>query len=60
MLALIHRLPVGCRTIFNLYEIEGFKHDEIADQLGISVGTSKSQLNYAKTAIRQMLKSDGT
>lgn len=46
MLELIRKLSPAYRTVFNLHAIEGFKHEEIAEKLGISVGTSKS--NYAK------------
>jgi RNA polymerase sigma-70 factor (ECF subfamily) len=46
-------LPDGARIIFNLYAIEGYKHAEIAKQLGISEGTSKSQLNYAKEKLKK-------
>jgi RNA polymerase sigma factor (sigma-70 family) len=56
LLAIIQSLPVGYRTIFNMYVIENYQHNEIADMLGISEGTSKSQLSRAKTAVRQMLK----
>lgn len=52
---LIEDLPTGYRTVFNLYEIEGFKHAEIADMLNISVGTSKSQLNKAKGLLQQKI-----
>ena len=51
----IDQLPVGCKTIFNLYVIEGYKHQEIADLLGISAGTSKSQLAHAKKLLRKHL-----
>ena len=44
LLQLIQELPPGCRTIFNLYAIEGYNHPEIAELLGISEGTSKSLL----------------
>lgn len=46
-------LPEGARIIFNLYAIEGYKHSEIAIKLGISEGTSKSQLSYAKEKLRK-------
>ena len=46
-------LPKGARLIFNLYAIEGYKHAEIAEQLGISEGTSKSQLNYAREKLKK-------
>jgi RNA polymerase sigma-70 factor (ECF subfamily) len=43
-------------TIFNLYAIEGYSHAEIAEQLGISESTSKSQLHRARGLLQQMLK----
>jgi len=46
-------LPEGARIVFNLYAVEGYKHAEIAAQLGISEGTSKSQLNYAKEKLKK-------
>jgi RNA polymerase sigma-70 factor (ECF subfamily) len=49
---LIQALPVGYRTVFNLYAIEGYKHHEIADMLGISEGTSKSQLSKARKILQ--------
>lgn len=51
---LVSELPNGYRTVFNLYVIEGYKHREIAEQLGISINTSKSQLILAKKKLRQM------
>jgi len=48
-------LPEGCRTIFVLAEIEGYAHREIAEMLGITEGTSKSQLSYAKKKLREVL-----
>lgn len=53
---LIAELPLGYRTVFNLYAIEGYTHDEIATRLNISAGTSKSQLSRARTLIQQKLK----
>ncbi|NIK74267.1 RNA polymerase sigma-70 factor (ECF subfamily) [Thermonema lapsum] len=53
LMKLLERLPKGCRTVFNLYAIEGFTHAEIASMLNISEGTSKSQLAKA----RKMLQS---
>ena len=44
----VQRLPDGARIVFNLYAVEGFTHKEIAQQLDISVGTSKSQYNRAR------------
>ncbi len=52
---LIVQLPVGYRTVFNLYVIEGMPHKEIADRLGIAEGTSKSQLSKAKVLLQKML-----
>ena len=56
---LILQLPVGYRTVFNLYEIEGMKHNEIAPLLGISENTSKSQLFKAKNLLQKMLLTKG-
>jgi RNA polymerase sigma-70 factor (ECF subfamily) len=53
ILKLLDKLPTGYRTIFNLYVIEGYKHIEIADLLGISINTSKSQLILAKERLRK-------
>ncbi len=55
ILKLLEKLPTGYRTIFNLYVIEGFKHQEIADMLHISINTSKSQLILAKEKLRKMM-----
>lgn len=52
----IQHLPDGYRTVFVLIEIEGYQHQEVAEMLGISPGTSKSQLYYAKKRLRQMLE----
>jgi len=52
---LIEQLPLGYRTVFNLYAIEGLLHAEIAEQLQISVGASKSQLHKAKLALQKMI-----
>lgn len=49
-------LPEGYRTVFTLIEIEGYAHREVAEILGISEGTSKSQLFYAKRKLRDNLK----
>lgn len=48
IIALLDELPPGYRTVFNLFVIEGYKHREIAQELGISINTSKSQLILAK------------
>lgn len=52
----IQALPSGYRTVFVLVEVEGYGHKEVADMLNISVGTSKSQLFYAKKRLRQSLE----
>ncbi len=51
----IQGLPAGFRTVFTLIEIEGFAHREVAEMLGISEGTSKSQLFFAKKKLREVL-----
>ncbi len=55
ILQLLDQLPTGYRTVFNLYVLEGYKHREIAELLGISINTSKSQLILAKKRLRQLL-----
>lgn len=52
-------LPEGYRTVFVLIELEGYSHKEVAEMLGISEGTSKSQLFYSKKRLREMLKNNG-
>ncbi|MCC7245499.1 MAG: sigma-70 family RNA polymerase sigma factor [Saprospiraceae bacterium] len=59
ILLLIEDLPAGYRTVFNLYVLEGMKHQEIADMLGISINTSKSQLILAKEKMRKLLAMKG-
>lgn len=53
--AAIQKLPIKSRTIFSLFAIEDFKHSEIAEQLGISSSTSKTQYRYAKKLLRVSL-----
>ena len=55
IIGLIQELPEGCRTVFNMYVIEGFSHKEIAAELQISTGTSKSQLHDARKILKQKL-----
>ncbi|MCB0705044.1 MAG: RNA polymerase sigma factor [Saprospiraceae bacterium] len=55
----INSLPDGYRTVFTLVEIEGYAHKEVAEMMEISVGTSKSQLFYAKRKLREILKEYG-
>ena len=52
LLKLIEKLPLGYRTVFNLYAIEGYSHAEIAKQLGITESTSKSQLSRARVILQ--------
>jgi RNA polymerase sigma-70 factor (ECF subfamily) len=52
---MITQLPIGYRTVFNLYVVENFSHKEIAEALGISEGTSRSQLNKARRMLQQLL-----
>ena len=52
---LIDNLPDGYRMVFNLYCIEGFKHQEIAAMLGINEGTSKSQLYHARKMLQNTI-----
>lgn len=53
--SLIDRLPEGYKMIFNLYAIEGNKHKEIAEMLGINEGTSKSQLSHARKMLQELV-----
>ncbi len=55
ILSEIQTLSPGYRTVFNLYVIDGYTHEEIAGQLGISVGTSKSNLFKAKAFLQKRL-----
>ncbi len=55
LLKIIGQLPDGYRTTFNLYAIEGYSHQEIADMLNISVNTSKSQLSRARAMLRKAI-----
>ncbi|MEZ4828337.1 MAG: sigma-70 family RNA polymerase sigma factor [Bacteroidia bacterium] len=55
ILSLVRQLPVGYRTVFNLYVVEGFSHQEIGEMLNISAGTSKSQLSRAKKLLQERL-----
>ncbi len=59
LMNMVQQLPMGYRTVFNLYALEGFSHKEISEKLGISEGTSKSQLARARATLQKMLKSLG-
>jgi len=54
--AAIATLPEGARTVFVLYEIEGYRHEEIAEATGTAVGTSKAQLHRARKLLREALQ----
>ncbi|HEX6193580.1 MAG TPA: sigma-70 family RNA polymerase sigma factor [Chitinophagaceae bacterium] len=56
ILALVRQLSPGYRTVFNMYVVEGYTHKEIGDMLGISEGTSKSQLSRAKVILQDMVR----
>jgi RNA polymerase sigma-70 factor (ECF subfamily) len=56
IMLILDELPTGYRTVFNLYVFEDFKHREIAEILGISINTSKSQLILAKKKVLEILK----
>ena len=52
----ISKLPAGYRSVFVLHDVEGHEHGEIADMLGISEGTSKSQLHKARLKLRNLIR----
>lgn len=55
ILNLLQKLPEGCRVIFNLHVVEGYKHQEISKLLGITASASRSQLTRAKKLLRALL-----
>lgn len=55
--AAMARLPGGAREVFVLFDVEGYSHEEVAEVMGISTGTSKSQLHRARMLLRGYLKS---
>jgi RNA polymerase sigma-70 factor (ECF subfamily) len=55
VLGLLQKLPDGYRTIVNLYAVEGLSHRQISKELGISEGTSKSQLSKARTFLKKLV-----
>jgi RNA polymerase sigma-70 factor (ECF subfamily) len=55
----MNEMPTGYRMVFNLYAVEGYKHKEIAEILGIDTNTSKSQYSRAKAVIRDKLEKLG-
>lgn len=56
MLAIVTELPPAYRLVFNLIAIEGYKHEEVAAQLGISIGASKSNYHKAKQKLKEKMK----
>ena len=56
LIAMVQSLSSAYRTVFNMYVIDGFKHEEVAAALGISVGTSKSNLMRARANLRKMIE----
>lgn len=60
LLEIIQELPQGCQVVFNLFAIEGYGHKEIAEMLGISEGTSKSQYARARSLLQERLLKGST
>lgn len=58
LLKTLQTIPDGYRTVFNLYAVEGYSHKEIADELGITVNTSKSQYSRAKGYLRKIIETE--
>lgn len=56
LMDLIQQLPDGYRAVFNMYAVEGYSHQEIAQQLGISEGTSRSQYTRARNQLQRLIK----
>ena len=52
---LLQTLPLGYKTVFNLYAIEGYSHKEIAKKMNVTVSTSKSQFSRSKAMLRQKI-----
>ncbi|MDX1455238.1 MAG: sigma-70 family RNA polymerase sigma factor [Gammaproteobacteria bacterium] len=52
----LHSLPHGAKMVFLLHDVEGYRHEDIAEQLDIAVGTSKAQLHRARRLLRERLK----
>lgn len=60
LVMLINQLPDKCRMVFNLFEVEGYSHTEIAAMMDITESTSRSQLHYAKSLLKQKLSPEAT
>jgi RNA polymerase sigma-70 factor (ECF subfamily) len=54
--AALRELPPGARAVFVLHDVEGFRHQEISERMGIAVGTSKAQLHRARALLREALR----
>jgi RNA polymerase sigma-70 factor (ECF subfamily) len=55
LMKMIQAMPAGYKIVFNMFAIEGYSHKEIAEQLGITENTSKSQLSRARTYLQKVL-----
>lgn len=55
LIEMIQKLPKGCQAVFNLFAIEGYKHNEISEMLNITEGTSKSQYSRARVILQSIL-----
>jgi RNA polymerase sigma-70 factor (ECF subfamily) len=53
--AAVDRLPDGAREVFVLHDMEGYRHDEIGEMLGVTSGTSRSQLHRARMILKEFL-----
>jgi len=58
LIKMIQKLPTSSNRIFNLYAIDGYNHREISEMLGISEGTSKSQLHFARLKLQEMIEEE--
>lgn len=58
LLEMIQSLPAGCQVVFNMFAIDGYGHKEIAEELGISEGTSKSQYARARQLLQRMIENE--
>ena len=55
LMGMVQSLSLAYRTVFNMHVIDGFKHEEIANKLGITVGTSKSNLSKARQKLQLLV-----
>jgi len=55
LMKVLQQLPLGYKTVFNLYAIEGYSHKEVAEKMNITVNTSKSQFSRAKAMLRELI-----